>query len=1124
MSKPSASASPTHASSSSATPADDIAALPASLSELQALHVKLTKKIAQLTKVIVLLNTKNDEHAYQLTCIQQQHGRELAQQQGDLTQQFDAALAHVRSLHGDELAARDKAIQALQTELVDEKRALQAQWREREASVVERVRDERAKEELELRRLREEMDGVRLTLTSKLHHFNKTIRDLDAAHSAGLTAEQQKREQEVQRAMLASEERIRQMQRQLLESEEEKATWQRKASDQTVALQGEERARAEVAEVRRTYEARLKERERDAVELEKKWMSELQAKRDVEDRLRSLTAQWDKEREDRDATHKLGAHQSGLAVQAKEEECGRLQAEVQALKAELSSERGERERSDGEREKGRMKNAEGEAERRRLAAEAKEERERLAAEMAELNRTAKEKEARWADEQRKRAEQDNEAAEERSKSAAEKQSAEVRLSELEAKLTAAEAALKEEDRRRRKQEKEASDSDEQRRKQQAEWTAERQRLADQAKAAKDELNRVTLQGREKEEAEFADVERRMSDMREAEKERMRETRELRERYEEEQRELEEKDRARQQQLADERAQWEQRERELSEANALLTASVQHAGVEGDKLDDELQTLRRSMEQADSDKARLTVEAADRQRQHQQALQQAAERELALTASLDSLRRDMQAELQRRQQLEAQLTHSQSSSHSTAQQLQTELSKLQAAFGDTQRLLKAAEESGAATKQQASAEQAAWQMRLAALEEQLAHAKVDGDVALRQQGEALESKLAQLREQLDKAKAIMAREREDESERWKAKLAASEATLQQLQQQHEQLLAAEKQTVAQQLANQQQERQTAEQSLQQQHQLAIAQLNAQHAALQQQLQQQLDQAATSAQSLRTQLTTQLSALADEKQRSEAAQASLAVAQKQLATAQRESQQAVQLAQQQHALALQQLAQQHSALLDAQSAQHSAAISALNVQHEAEQREWSDAKQRMQQRWERREARREDVLRIRELEEYGANEKRKRKQVEEERRVFQLELINREENFNKVFGRSPVVATTAGSALGGEQLSGGKGRAVPGGQLAALSVLASPSSTSASRREKGAGSPSVSAHVLPSVHNGRGWRAGEEEKEGYTNRSGSGGSVSVSSVSSSGQTTPHDRTVPTLIGRRKHNAFE
>ena len=60
-----------------------------------------------------------------------------------------------------------------------------------------------------------------------------------------------------------------------------------------------------------------------------------------------------------------------------------------------------------------------------------------------------------------------------------------------------------------------------------------------------------------------------------------------------------------------------------------------------------------------------------------------------------------------------------------------------------------------------------------------------------------------------------------------------------------------------------------------------------------------------------------------------------------------------------------------------------------------------------RFERREPRKEDVLKIRNLEELMNEEIEKRKKAENDRKIYLLELQNREENYNKMFGRTPII---------------------------------------------------------------------------------------------------------------------
>jgi hypothetical protein len=106
-----------------------------------------------------------------------------------------------------------------------------------------------------------------------------------------------------------------------------------------------------------------------------------------------------------------------------------------------------------------------------------------------------------------------------------------------------------------------------------------------------------------------------------------------------------------------------------------------------------------------------------------------------------------------------------------------------------------------------------------------------------------------------------------------------------------------------------------------------------------------------------------------------------------------------------------------------------IARLHAAHSLAQSQWQDAEaalhhalSTLQYRFDHREPRAEDVARIRELEEYGVQaEKTKRKAIEE-MKYYKLELLNREENYNKTFGRSPMVGGATGGGLTGTGSAG------------------------------------------------------------------------------------------------------
>ncbi|XP_022080895.1 protein FAM184A-like [Acanthaster planci] len=81
------------------------------------LHLKMSKKIAQLTKVIYALNTKNDEHEAVVQNLKEAHEEELQQ----LIQQTKDKIASYQSRIGQEAELRQK-IQSLETTIKEQER------------------------------------------------------------------------------------------------------------------------------------------------------------------------------------------------------------------------------------------------------------------------------------------------------------------------------------------------------------------------------------------------------------------------------------------------------------------------------------------------------------------------------------------------------------------------------------------------------------------------------------------------------------------------------------------------------------------------------------------------------------------------------------------------------------------------------------------------------------------------------------------------------------------------------------------------------------------------------------------------------------------------------------------
>jgi chromosome segregation ATPase len=97
--------------------------------------------------------------------------------------------------------------------------------------------------------------------------------------------------------------------------------------------------------------------------------------------------------------------------------------------------------------------------------------------------------------------------------------------------------------------------------------------------------------------------------------------------------------------------------------------------------------------------------------------------------------------------------------------------------------------------------------------------------------------------------------------------------------------------------------------------------------------------------------------------------------------------------------------------------------------------------LQYRFDHREPRIEDVNRIRELEAYALASEKAKRQAIEELKYYKLELLNREENFNKTFGRSPAVAPQGQGQISSAPNNTGSGVTMAGKNVSSVSTAAS-----------------------------------------------------------------------------------
>jgi len=145
------------------------------------LHHKMSKKIAQLTKVIYHLNTRNDDHEQEMAALAAQHESEIngiLQDAANKINRFKDALAKQR-----EAAKEATTVRMLQERHEDERASVLAQFEEYKRTVKERERAQQTEFASRLRDMKRSMDEAKDRFRDRMEQFAKAAKDLAANSS-----------------------------------------------------------------------------------------------------------------------------------------------------------------------------------------------------------------------------------------------------------------------------------------------------------------------------------------------------------------------------------------------------------------------------------------------------------------------------------------------------------------------------------------------------------------------------------------------------------------------------------------------------------------------------------------------------------------------------------------------------------------------------------------------------------------------------------------------------------------------------------------------------------------------------------------------------------------------------
>ena len=145
------------------------------------LHHKMSKKIAQLTKVIYHLNTRNDDHEQEMAALAAQHEGEIngiLRDAASKINKFKDALSKQR-----EAAKEATTVRMLQERHEQEKADVLARFEDFKRTVKDRERATATEHAARLRELKRGFDDAKERFRERMQEFERTSRDLAANSS-----------------------------------------------------------------------------------------------------------------------------------------------------------------------------------------------------------------------------------------------------------------------------------------------------------------------------------------------------------------------------------------------------------------------------------------------------------------------------------------------------------------------------------------------------------------------------------------------------------------------------------------------------------------------------------------------------------------------------------------------------------------------------------------------------------------------------------------------------------------------------------------------------------------------------------------------------------------------------
>ncbi|XP_012942605.1 protein FAM184A [Aplysia californica] len=162
----------------------------------QDMHLKMSKKIAQLTKVIYALNTKNDENETVLQALREQHEEEIQQILADTKQKVAVYKDRL-----DEESDHQATIEALQTRIAEhqsQQAAIEEQFSQYKINIREKQEKEREDYAAKLFDMSHEVLKAKKDFEDHIDKFNSWKERINAQHSTAVAELGSKHQREME--------------------------------------------------------------------------------------------------------------------------------------------------------------------------------------------------------------------------------------------------------------------------------------------------------------------------------------------------------------------------------------------------------------------------------------------------------------------------------------------------------------------------------------------------------------------------------------------------------------------------------------------------------------------------------------------------------------------------------------------------------------------------------------------------------------------------------------------------------------------------------------------------------------------------------------------------------------